>query len=144
MPRRFFDNLLDSRGGPGRPRRKLTLPVSIAVHVVVLLAVFILPLLSYNQLPDPVMDGAIRAFLVEAAPPPPPPSPPPPPPPAAAAQPVRPKIETPKAEPTPQPVQEQPKFTAPVETPAKVTESEPGPDLGVGVPGGEPGGVEGG
>src|SRR4051812_23333844 len=86
MAYRFFDTLLDSKG-PGRTKRKLTLPVSIAIHLVVLAAVLVVPLLSFGALPEPVMNGAIRAFMVEAAPPPPPP---PPPPPAAAASVPRP------------------------------------------------------
>src|SRR5687768_15390135 len=62
MPRNFLDNLLDSGSGDpddqnkGR-RRALTLPVSIAVHVVVLIALVVVPLLSMNELPDPVGDS---------------------------------------------------------------------------------------
>ena len=76
MPYKFFDTLLESKAG-GRTKRKLTLPVSIAIHLVVLTAVVVVPLLSFGDLPDPVMSSAIRAYLVEAAPPPPPPPPPP-------------------------------------------------------------------
>ena len=140
MAYKFFDTLLDSKGAR-RPRRKLTLPVSIAVHVLILGAVIVVPLFHYNELPEPVMNGAIRAFLVEAAPPPPPP----PPPPAAAMSAPRtvtaPKIVEPK------PVTDEPKFTAPIETPRE----QPKPDTAVapdfggpGEPGGEVGGVQGG
>ena len=68
MARKFFDNLLDS-GTPdpdekkGR-RRALTLPVSIAIHVVVLIALVVVPLLSLNELPEPVGDNTVRAFFV--------------------------------------------------------------------------------
>ena len=142
MTRRYFDTLIVS-GGKGRgPKRRLTLPVSIAFHVVVLVAVIVLPLLSQPDLPEPVMSGAIRAYLVEAPPAAPPP-PPPPPPPAAAAAPKmeKPKLETPR-EVTPK---ELPDFTAPVEVPADIQPTD-FVDTGVpgGVPGGEAGGVGGG
>src|SRR3954465_252251 len=102
MPYKFFDNLLDTTTGKRRGKRKLTLPVSIGIHVIVLAAVLVVPLLSLPDLPEPVMSSAIRAFLVEAAPPPPPP---PPPPAAAAPRPMTvPKIQQPK------PVTEVPKF----------------------------------
>src|SRR5207237_10806184 len=119
MAYKFFDTLLDSGSkGARRTKRKLTLPVSIAIHVVVLAAVFVVPLLSFNDLPEPVMSNAIRAFLVEAAPAPPPP--PPPPPAASAPRPMtQPKVVQPK------PVVEQPKFTAPIETPKELPKPEP-------------------
>ena len=138
MPYKFFDNLLESKSG-GRTKRKLTLPVSIGIHVVVLAAVLLVPLLTFSELPDPVMSSAIRAYLVEAAPPPPPP--PPPPPAASAPKPVtQPKVEQPK------PVVEEPKFTAPIEIPKELPKAEPatGLDSGPGEPGGEIGGVQGG
>ena len=139
MPYKFFDNLLDSkRGGT---KRKLTLPVSIGIHVVVLGAVLLVPLLTFSELPDPVMSSAIRAYLVEAAPAPPPPPPPPPPPAASAPKTVtQPKVEQPK------PVVEEPKFTAPIEVPKELPKPEPasGLDSGPGEPGGEIGGVQGG
>jgi len=139
MPYKFFDNLLDSKRE--RTKRKLTLPVSIGIHVVVLGAVLLVPLLTFSELPDPVMSSAIRAYLVEAAPAPPPPPPPPPPPAASAPKPVtQPKVEQPK------PVVEEPKFTAPIETPKELPKPEPatGLDSGPGEPGGEIGGVQGG
>jgi protein TonB len=140
MAYKFFDTLLDSSKGAGRTKRKLTLPVSIGIHILVLAGVMVVPLLSFNDLPEPVMNGAIRAFLVEAAPPPPPP---PPPPPMAASVPrpmTQPKIEQPK------PVVDQPKFVAPIETPRELPKHEEvsGLDSGPGEPGGEVGGVAGG
>jgi periplasmic protein TonB len=149
MARRLFDNLLDS-GFAGRrtKKRAVSLPVSIGIHVAVLTAVILIPiLLSGRELPEPAL-GAVSAFFVEPAPPPPPP---PPPPPAAAAKPkavTPPKVEQPK----PTPVEE-PKFTAPIETPKEVPKTqvadfgvESGVDEGVkgGVQGGTVGGVEGG
>jgi protein TonB len=139
MPYKFFDNLLMSKSG--RTKRKLTLPVSIGIHVVVLAAVLLVPLLTFSELPDPVMSSAIRAYLVEAAPAPPPPPPPPPPPAASAPKTVtQPKVEQPK------PVVEEPKFTAPIEIPKEIPKPEPatGLDSGPGEPGGEIGGVQGG
>jgi protein TonB len=139
MPSRFFEQLLDSNWQKQpKAKRSLTLPVSIAVHVVVLAAVVVVPLMSWGELPEPD-EGVVRAFFVDQTLAPPPP-PPPPAPPKAAAQPrvQRPKVkvETPT---------EAPKFTAPIEVPPKI--EDPGVDLGgseLGVPGGEPGGVEGG
>jgi protein TonB len=150
MARRLFDNLIES-GVAGRrtKKRAVSLPVSIGIHVTVLTAVILIPiLLSGRDLPEPAL-GAVSAFFVEPAPPPPPPPPPPP----AAAKPkeaTAPKvIEKPK----PVPVEEEPKFTAPVETPKEVPKTqvadfgvEGGVDEGVtgGVQGGTVGGVEGG
>ena len=149
MARRLFDNLLDS-GFAGRREKKraISLPVSIGIHVAVLTAVILVPiLLSGRDLPEPAL-GAVSAFFVEPAPPPPPPPPPPP----AAAKPKEvtpPKvIEKPKVVPV-----EEPKFAAPVETPKEVPKTtamdfgvEGGVDEGVtgGVQGGTVGGVEGG
>lgn len=149
MARRLFDNLLDS-GFAGRrtKKRAVSLPVSIGIHVAVLTAVILVPILmSAKDLPEPAL-GAVSAFFVEPAPPPPPPPPPPP----AAAKPKEatpPKVvEKPKVVPV-----EQPKFTAPIETPKEVPKTqvadfgvESGVDEGVkgGVQGGTVGGVEGG
>jgi protein TonB len=116
----------------------MTLPVSIAVHVVVLAAVVVVPLMSWGELPEPDQ-GAVRAFFVESAPAPPPPPPPPAPPKAA----MKPRVERPQMK--VQTPTEVPKFTAPVEVPPKI--EDPGVDLGgsdLGVAGGEAGGVAGG
>jgi periplasmic protein TonB len=138
MAGKFFEQLLDSSPQKGpKAKRRMTLPVSIAIHVVVLAAVVIIPMMSFGELPEPDQ-GAVRAFFVESAPAPPPPPPPPAPPKAAAV----PRVEKPKVKvetPT-----EVPKFTAPIETPPKI--EDPGVDVGsdMGVAGGEVGGVEGG
>ena len=149
MARRLFDNLLDSGfAGQRKKKRAVSLPVSIGIHVAVLTAVILVPILmSGRELPEPAL-GAVSAFFVEPAPPPPPPPPPPP----AAAKPkeaTAPKVvEKPKVVPV-----EQPKFTAPVETPKEVPKTQVadfgvagGVDEGVtgGVQGGTVGGVEGG
>jgi periplasmic protein TonB len=133
----FFDQLLSSSATPAkRGRRKLTLPVSIAIHIVVLAVVVIVPLLTWEELPEPA-NGAVKAFFVEQAPPPPPP---PPPPPAASKAAMTPKVQTPKPE-----VEKTPEFTAPVEVPKEVT-PEPGSGTSTAgeVTGGDPEGVEGG
>src|SRR2546422_8793688 len=109
MNRRFFDDLLDSSTRRNKEgKRTLTLPVSIAVHVVILFAILVVPYLRYNELPEPAL-GTVRAFFVEseAAPPPPPP-----PPPAAKAAMAAPKISKPKPV-----IQEQPRFTPPIAVP---------------------------
>jgi protein TonB len=134
MQQRLFEDLLDSDVKVHRTKQGYTLPVSIAIHLVVLVAVVIVPLMTSEALPEPT--SVVKAFFVEpvAAPPPPPP----PPPPAPKAQ-VQPRVQS-----TPRPVQDT-KFTAPIETPDEVKPDE-GIDLGVegGVPGGVEGGVPGG
>jgi protein TonB len=120
---------------PHAGRTGATLAVSLCLHLVLLVAVVLVPLLSSETLPNP---DALRAFFVrplEIAPPPPPP-----PPPSAAARVVKvaPKV-----------VQQQQAFVAPIEVPSEVRPEE-GLDLGVeggvmgGVEGGVPGGVVGG
>jgi protein TonB len=146
MGRRFFDQLLDSDVTGKRTRKRtLTVPVSIAIHAAVLIAVIVVPLLLSNELPEPATP-ALRAFLVEAAAPPPPPPPPPPPAPPKAA--VAPKVEKPKVVNL-----EKPEFTAPVEIPHEVKQEavDTGSSAGAaassndgGVEGGVEGGVKGG
>jgi periplasmic protein TonB len=140
MPGKFLEQLLDSDWRKTRKaKRGKTLPVSIAIHVVVLAAVVILPLMSWGELPEPDQ-GAVRAFFVEAAPAAPPPPPPPPAPAKAAATPRVEKPQVKMEKPT-----EVPKFTAPIEVPPKI--EDPGVDVGgtdMGVSGGEVGGVAGG
>jgi protein TonB len=134
MQQRLFEDLLDSDVNAHRTKQGYTLPVSIGVHVLVLLAVVIIPLMTAEALPEPT--SVVKAFFVEPAAAPPPP--PPPPPPAARAA-VQPRVAS-----TPQPVPDN-KFTAPIDTPDQVKPDE-GIDLGVegGVPGGVEGGVPGG
>jgi protein TonB len=134
MQQRLFEDLIESDVVAHKTKQSYTLPVSIAIHAVVLLVVLIVPILTSEALPEP--SSAVKAFFVEPAAPPPPPPPPPPPAPKAAT--------APKVEPRPVP-QEAPKFTAPVEVPDQVKPEE-GIDLGVegGVPGGVEGGVPGG
>ena len=139
MPRNYFDQLLSSSSSSTTPRgrRRLTLPVSIGIHVIVLAVVVIVPLLTWEELPEPA-NGAVKAFFVEQAPPPPPP--PPPPAPAAARPATAPKVEAPKID-TPKP-----EFTAPIEVPKEITPEPGSGSTGtVGeVTGGDPEGVEGG
>ena len=135
MQQRLFEDLLDSDTRTHTTKQGYTLPVSIAIHLIVLVAVVIVPLMTSEELPEPT--SVVKAFFVEpqAAPPPPPP----PPPPAPKAQ-----VAQPKPVATPPPVVDD-KFTAPIQTPDDVKPEE-GIDLGVegGVPGGVEGGVPGG
>jgi protein TonB len=124
MERQLFKDLVESDVKGHRPKRSLFFTISVALHVIGLLAVVIVPLLQAQELPEPA--AAVKAFFVEPAAAPPPPPPPPPP---------APKVVQQHA---PQPVQEQ-KFVAPVEVPQEIKPSS-GIDLG----GGEAGGVEGG
>jgi protein TonB len=119
-----------------RTQQSKTIPVSLLLHLVVLAAIVVVPLLASDQIPEPA--SAVKAFFVEplAAPPPPPP----PPPPAARAA-VVPKVQ-------PKPVVQQNAFVAPVDVPQDIKPEE-SLDLGVeggagGVEGGVPGGVVGG
>jgi protein TonB len=136
VERRLFEDLIDSDRVKHRTNQSTTLPVSLAIHAVILVLVVVVPLLMSEELPDPT--AAVRAFFVEPAPAPPPPPPPPPPAPKATIQPkVQPKII------------EEARFVAPVEVPDQVR-PERGLDLGLeggvagGVEGGVPGGVVGG
>jgi protein TonB len=101
------------------------LTVSTLLHVVLVLAAVVAPLLMRESLPAPT--SGVRAFFAEplAIPPPPPP---------AAAAPAR---QAPKA---PAPA-EKATLTPPIET-SDVVVPETAADLGA--PGGETGGVEGG
>ena len=133
MQQRLFEDLIESDVVKHKTKQSYTLPVSIAIHAIVLLFVVVVPLLTSQDLPEPT--SVVKAFFVEPAAPPPPPPPPPPP---------APKAPTPtKVQPTPPPTEN--KFQAPVETPETV-KPEAGLDLGVegGVPGGVEGGVPGG
>ncbi len=133
MQQRLFEDLIESDVVKHKTSQSYTLPVSIAIHALVLLFVVVVPLLTSQDLPEPT--SVVKAFFVEPAAAPPPPPPPPPP---APRQP-----NTPKPMSTPVPTEN--KFQAPVETPEQVKPDE-GIDLGVegGVPGGVEGGVPGG
>jgi protein TonB len=129
MERRLFEDLIESDVVAHKTKKSMTLPVSIALHAVVLLIAVVVPILTSEELPEPT--AAVKAFFVEPAAAPPPPPPPPPP----APKPVN--IPRPVATPVPADT----KFTAPVEVPEEIVPEE-GIDLGV--EGGTPGGVEGG
>jgi protein TonB len=122
-------SLLATHAGLAKSRGA-TAAVSIGLHSLLVLAVFLLPLLWTEELPAP--DALLRAFFV--APPTvmaPPPPPPPPAPSRVAAK-------------TPPPVPraaEAARFVAPIEVPNTVAPEE---EPSFGVEGGVPGGVEGG
>jgi protein TonB len=133
MQQRLFEDLIESDVVAHKTNKSKTLPVSIAIHAVLIVALFIVPLVTSEELPEPT--SAVRAFFVEPAAPPPPPPPPPPPAPKAPTAPKTP----------PKPMSDTPRLTAPVEVPEEIA-PEQGIDLGVegGVPGGVEGGVPGG
>jgi protein TonB len=110
-----------------RGRRPSSLPLSIGLHVVALVAFVAVPLLTSQDLPEPTT--AVRAFFVEPAAVVPPPPPPPPP-----ARRVAPRSAVRPPEPSSA-------FAAPVEVPEEI---RPEQGLDVGVAEGMPGGVEGG
>ncbi len=132
MQQRLFEDLIESDVVAHKTKQSLTMPISVGIHAVLVLAVVIVPILTSEELPEPT--AAVRAFFVEPAAPPPPPPPPPPPAPRA-----------PTTQRTPvRPVTEAPRFVAPIEVPEEVR-PEAGIDLGIeGVPGGVEGGVPGG
>jgi protein TonB len=133
------ESLLTPEDKQARGRRLLLLPISLLVHLLVIAALVVVPLLlAESDLPG----GKITNILVIA---PPLPTPPPPPPPplgrgkrpgatqgSAVKTDVKPPVYTGK-------------LIAPIEVPVTIAEDE-GVDFGVegGVPWGVPGGVEGG
>jgi periplasmic protein TonB len=146
--RRFFEQLVFSGVKKHRGRiRALLLPLTLALHVVVLAAVVLVPLLTSQDLPEPTTAGGILAFFVEPVAAPPPPPPPPAPPKAAAVAVPKTKVEAPR------PIVA-PTFVAPIEIPPDIPQPQvagseglaTAPDSGVtgGVEGGTPGGVVGG
>jgi periplasmic protein TonB len=129
-----FESLVLSERRSLASGRSTTLAVSLVLHAVLITAVIIVPVVFDEFLP--AANEASRAIFVMppvAAPPPPPPPPPAPGVRAVTRTPVAPQPET------------EPKFVAPIETPAEI-KPEQGLDLGVegGVPGGVEGGVPGG
>jgi len=120
--------LFASQVGRDVPQRAWTVPVTVALHALVLAAVVVLPLLGDEVLPS--AETGRRAFFVT---PTYAPAPPPPPPPPAAAQP-RPR---PQVAPTETPSE----FTAPTEVPEVLPDASA---LDLGIEGGVAGGVEGG
>ncbi|MEO5763050.1 MAG: TonB family protein [Vicinamibacteria bacterium] len=127
MERKLFADLVESGPGGPKTKRSLFFTLSLAIHVIGLLAVIIVPLLSAQELPEPA--SAVKAFFVEPVSAPPPPPPPPPPAPKA------PERDAPK------PVPQEAKFVAPVEVPQEI---KPVSGIDLGTEGGAAGGVEGG
>ena len=132
---------LDSLVMSGRPepRAKRAMgpgAISLLVHVIVVAAIIVLPLVVGQDV-LPATSEAVRAFFV-----PPPevalPPPPPPPPPAGARAVVKPAPAAPRPE-------TEAKFVAPIEVPETIQPEAPA-DFGIegGVPGGVEGGVPGG
>jgi periplasmic protein TonB len=125
-------------------RRPGSVAFSLFVHLVLAIALIVVPLFLDESLPAP--DAMIRAFFVqpvELAPPPPPP----PPPPAAV---TRRQVRRAQAAPRPELEKEPPRFVAPIEVPEDLPPEE-GLSLDMllggvegGVEGGVPGGVVGG
>jgi periplasmic protein TonB len=130
MERRLFEDLLESDVVAHKGRKGYTLPVSMAVHLIIVCVILIVPLLATEALPEPTT--AVKAFFAEPAAPPPPPPPPPPPAPRAAS--------APRALSTPPPSSNS-SFVAPVVVPEEI---QPEESMDLGVDGGVAGGVEGG
>jgi protein TonB len=137
----FEDVLIESAGQKGRGRKALSLPVSLALHVLVIGAAVGASIWFVEDVPEP----PIPVTFYAAAPPPPPP------PPAAAPKPAAAKPQVIK----PVPVRPS-EMTAPTMIPEKIPEPLAAPELEIaadegveggvegGVPGGVPGGVLGG
>jgi protein TonB len=129
MEQRLFEDLIDSDTVRHGTRQGKALPVSFAIHAVLVGLLIVVPILTSQEMPDPI--SVVRAFFVEPAAPPPPP-PPPPPPSARAAVVQRPVVSAPT---------EPGRFTAPVDIPDEI---QPDTSMDLGIEGGVPGGVEGG
>jgi periplasmic protein TonB len=134
MEQRLFEDLIDSDVVKHRTSQSTVLPLSIAIHFVIVALVIVVPILTSQELPDPT--SVVRAFFVEPSAPPPPPPPPPPP---AARPAVVPRVQqnvTASAN----------TFVAPVDIPDEIKPDNSMDDLGVdgGVAGGVEGGVAGG
>jgi protein TonB len=136
----FEDVLIESAPHKGKGRKLVSLPVALALHLVVIGIV----VGASIWFVDDVQEPPIPVTFYAAAPPPPPP------PPAAAPKPAAPKPEVVK----PMPVRPS-EMTAPTIIPEKIPEPSAAPEPeaategvegGVegGVPGGVPGGVIGG
>jgi protein TonB len=130
VPRELFGDVSNPIVRVGS-QKWYTVPLSIAVHVVLFAGIIIIPLMATDVLPTP---PTMMAF-VAVAPPPPPPPPPPPAPAAPAAKPM--------------PVENVNPNAAPIEAPKEIKPEAPVPVAGVegvvgGVEGGVPGGVVGG
>lgn len=124
----LFQSLILTTPEAHTGRTGATFFISLVLHTGLALAVAVLPLLFYVDLPS---QEALKAFFVqplEVAPPPPPP-----PPPAASRAVVRaaPKVDVPQTS----------GFVAPIEVPNEIKPEEA---LDLGVEGGVVGGVEGG
>jgi protein TonB len=133
----LFQSLIVTTPESHPARKGATFFISLVLHSGLVLAVAVLPLLFYVDLPS---QEALKAFFVnplELAPPPPPP--PPPPAGARVVTKLAPRVD----------VQQPQGFVAPIEVPTEIKPEE-GLDLGVeggvagGVEGGVPGGVVGG
>jgi periplasmic protein TonB len=129
MEQRLFEDLIDSDVVKHRTRQTSVLPISIALHVIIVSLVIIVPILTSQELPEAA--SVVRAFFVEPSAPPPPPPPPPPP---AARPTVVPRVAS--AAPVTSST-----FVAPVEIPDEIRQEE---NIDLGVEGGVTGGVEGG
>ena len=129
----FEDILIESGAQKGKGRKLVSLPVALALHVLVIGVVVGASIWFVEDVQEP----PIPVTFYAAAPPPPPP------PPAAAPKPAAAKPETPK----PVPVRPS-EMTAPTIIPEKIPEplAAPEPELpaGEGVEGGVEGGVPGG
>jgi len=137
----FDDSLIESSSEHDKkgPRKAFSLPVSVAVHAIVLGVIAGASIWFVEDVPEP----PIPVTFYAAAPPPPPPPPP------AAPKPAAPKPEIPKPVPI-RPTEMTAPTIIPETVPVPLAEPEPEVvgegDEGVegGVPGGVPGGVLGG
>ena len=126
----MFESIQPEKRGPGRTL--LSLLISIAVHVTVILVLVILPLIYFNVLPQ----QEVLAFVMTEPPPPPPP-----PPPAPQFKPLKSLHQEVDIARFTAPTKIPKDIPPPTAEPLVVEESFPEAD---GVEGGVPGGVEGG
>jgi protein TonB len=71
MPQEFLRDVVRPGDVKGRQRRLSVLPVSIAIHAIVLTVFLVSPWISEGELP--IVGSPVKAFQADAPPPPPPP-----------------------------------------------------------------------
>jgi protein TonB len=92
MPQEFLRDVLRPGDAKGRRRRLSVLPVSIAIHAIVLTIFLVSPWIVEGEMP--AVDSPLKPHYLPTVPPPPPPAPPPTPT-ATAPKPTLPPIAAP-------------------------------------------------
>ena len=67
MQQRLFEDLIESDVVKHKTKQSYTLPVSIAIHALVLLLVVVVPLLTSQDLPEPTSVENAYRFIKAAS-----------------------------------------------------------------------------